>query len=331
MNVNRPSARAASALVGISLMALNGCIDYTIETTLEPDGSGTRSVRMDVTDPSKLGSYGLSAQEFREVMHVPEAQGWEHAVELNSKGDTVHVFRQEQRLPALPSWSEMDGQIGISLVPPSSDRPKLGYLDPHDVFFQNRIWVRLEGIGEESRTLSYQEHFLWEKGTDAMVEFILTAMERSLQEAYPRVSSRERGEILGSARANLWSAIENGALDAGGGEDERFWRQVVDRTTAHALPVVRGHYPQVREDSLRARLDFMSEEVESGLSEEWDRTLPGISLAFNTSIHVSLTMPGRITSTNAHGRDGNTLSWDFSPGDAFTAPVVLVAESQVGG
>lgn len=43
-----------------------------------------------------------------------------------------------------------------------------------------------------------------------------------------------------------------------------------------------------------------------------------------------LTLPGTVSTTNASEREGNTLTWKFSPLDNFTGPVEVFAESVVG-
>jgi len=54
-----------------------------------------------------------------------------------------------------------------------------------------------------------------------------------------------------------------------------------------------------------------------------------VELAINSEIVLRLNMPGRVTSSNAHDRDGGTLIWEFAPGDAVTAALEIVAESVV--
>ena len=60
----------------------------------------------------------------------------------------------------------------------------------------------------------------------------------------------------------------------------------------------------------------------------------GLSLSvkgLNTSVVFRLNLPGTVSTTNASGRDGTTLTWKFSPLDKLTSPVEIFAESVVGG
>ncbi len=322
--------RAGAVAFGIISLILGGCVDYAVDTTLNTDGSGTRAIRVDVTDPGKLEDFGLSPLEFRDVMNLSDRLGWDHEVKLQEDGDTVHVFRLEKRMATLGSWAEANGDIGIAGVPAGRARSKLGYLTLGDVQFQNRLWVRLDGNSAESPTLRYQEHFLWENGVEALHEAILEQMEGALQGAYPRLTDRERGEIVGYARASIRSAIDEGVLDASSDEQDRLWNRVLSGTASQGIKAVKEHYPSAQEESLRECLDVLSGDGETDGVEDIDKLLPGLSLAWNTQIEMRLTMPGRITTTNAHQQEGNTLMWEFSPIDALGGPIVLVAESVVG-
>jgi hypothetical protein len=69
---------------------------------------------------------------------------------------------------------------------------------------------------------------------------------------------------------------------------------------------------------------------EEPLGEFIEQKLPGVDMAINTEIIFRLNMPGRVTTSNSHDRDGTTLIWKFSPADAAGAPVEVFAESVVG-
>jgi len=134
---------------------------------------------------------------------------------------------------------------------------------------------------------------------------------------------------MGMARARFQEAVEDGVFD----DDDQWdtlWARAIQRTAAQALPMVREAYPQESEEGLRSKIDIFSGGLEEELDAAFTETLPGLNLAFSSEITFRLTMPGEVTSTNAHERDGNTLIWEFSPGDALTSPVVLVAESVLG-
>jgi hypothetical protein len=97
-----------------------------------------------------------------------------------------------------------------------------------------------------------------------------------------------------------------------------------------ALEIVQTEYSEATTDSIRRRFDIFSEEYEEESMRRFDRLLPGFA-TYGSDITFRLTMPGRVTNNNAHETDGNTLIWEFNSDDAIAAPVVLVAESVVGG
>jgi hypothetical protein len=57
--------------------------------------------------------------------------------------------------------------------------------------------------------------------------------------------------------------------------------------------------------------------------------LPGVVLAGNSEMVIRLDMPGAVMKSNAHERDGTTLTWKFSPWDAIVMPVEVYAESRI--
>ena len=75
----------------------------------------------------------------------------------------------------------------------------------------------------------------------------------------------------------------------------------------------------------------MIEDDQDKLASFITADLPGVELAANSEIIFRLNMPGRVTESNAHDREGTTLIWKFGPGDAVTAPVEIFARSVVEG
>ncbi|MFH1763122.1 MAG: hypothetical protein ABIF09_02920 [Gemmatimonadota bacterium] len=327
-NKNRLGIRRG--MVALSLVGLSGCMEYTIETTLNPDGSGHRAVNVEVTDAHRL-TEGVSRQEFVDLWSFSEEKGWDHHVELQNNGDTTNVFTRETRIDDLSSWSRLNDELHIHGTRPFTADSTIGHVTLGDVHFRNRVRVRSSGGTDGSVAFSYQESFTWENGLDAFIEGILMEMERSVQRSYPDLSDRDRGEIIGAARAGLWSAVEEGVLDTSSEEEDRLWNQALDRITTSSIKIVRAKNPNASEEALRKRLDLFSDDFEGGdPTERLDYLLPGMSQAGGEVI-FRLTMPGRVTTTNAHEREGNILIWEFNTDDALSAPVVLVAESVVGG
>jgi hypothetical protein len=330
MAFNRNRLGIRHGIVALSLVGLSGCMEYTIETTLNPDGSGYRAVNVEITDAHRL-TEGVSRQEFVDLWSFSEEKGWAHRIDLQTNGDTTNVFTRETGIDDLRSWSGLNDELHIYGTRPFTADSTLGHVKLGDVHFRNRVRVRASGGTDGSASFSYQETFTWENGLDAFIEGILMEMERSVQRTYPNLSDRDRGEIVGAARVGLWSAVDEGVLDTTSEEEDRLWNQALDRITTSSIRIVRRKNPNVSEEALRRRLDLFSDEFEGGEpTERLDYLLPGMSQA-GGGVTFRLTMPGRVTTTNAHEREGNTLIWEFNTDDALTAPVVLVARSVVGG
>lgn len=317
-------------LLILFLVAFNGCINYRIETTLRSDGGGRRTVTVEMTDAKNLNK-NVTRQEFVELMSLTEDKGWVYHVEVQDDGDTVHVFDRETEIADLDSWSDLNDELHISGSLPATADSTLGYVTAGDVHFRNRLRVSSSGGIDGTASFRYQESFSWENGIDAFVEGLVAGMEKSVQEAYPNLTDRERGEILGVARVRLWSAIEGGIFDSNSDDEDRLLEEALDGMTAVSIKILRTKYPNATEEALRERLDLFSDDFEGeDPTDTYDRLLPGLASG-GGSITFHLTMPGRVTTTNAHEKDGNRLTWEFSTDDAIAAPVVLVAESVVGG
>lgn len=322
--------RLGAALLILPIIGLGGCIEYTVETTVNSDGSGLRSTRVEATSAEDLEEYELTTRDFTDLLHLGSEQGWSHETHVDS-GDTTHVFQRETGVSDLSAWSKLNDDLHIAGALPSESASTVGYVTLGKVQFRNRVLVGNSRRSDGSSSFSYVETFAWEDGVDALLGVVVALMEKHINETYPALQAMDRGEILGLARARLWEAVEDGVLDASGDEEDELWATAVERTTSQAIRVVRKQYPDAEEDVLRKGLDIFSGEAEEAFLQGLVEILPGFNLAINSEISFRLTMPGRITSTNAHEQDGNTLVWEFSPMDGLTAPVVIMAESEVGG
>ena len=319
-----------AALLILPLLGLSGCIEYTIDTTLNPDGSGLRKARIEATNADELAEYNLSTGDFTDLLFLGEQNGWSHETHVDD-GDTTHVFQRETRVSGLTAWSRLNDDLRISGALPSKSASTIGYVTLGNVQFRNRVLVGSSRRSDGSSSFSYLETLSWEDGVDALLEVIVQQMDRYITDAFPALSAMDRGEILGLARARLWEAVEDGVLDSSGDDEDEMWSGAVDRTVDQAIRVVRKQYPDAEEEALRAGLDVFSGEAEEEFLQGLVETLPGLNLAINSEVSFRLTMPGRITNTNAHEQDGNTLIWEFAPTDGLTAPIVILAESVAGG
>jgi hypothetical protein len=318
-------ATAAPALVALVLGA-SGCMDYTIETTLEADGTGVRVERMEIT---RSDASNLSERDVRALTASSREKEWRTSHRVESDGDTTWVLERRSDVRTLRDWSDPARRTLILGTVPAKAEDRLGYVRLGDVAFRSSIQVGVSRRSDGTSLVSYRESFLWDQAVDAIVEFLVQDLDRALSERYPRLSAGERGSVVGFARARIWVAGEEG-LFFGENEAEAVAR-AAEGTAEQAVKIVRVRYPEASVDELRTlvveRLDMEDEQ----LGRLFEQTLPGLNLGFNTTVVFRLTLPGAVGATNASSRDGNVLEWQFNPLDNLMAPLEVFAESVVGG
>jgi len=310
----------------VAALWAGGCVEYTIDTTLTSDGGGTRRETMEVEGNEEIQ---VSDTDFLTLMHVSGRDGWEHSVRVEDAGDTVHVFQRVTEVTNMASWADLSGRVRISGATPAHARTSVGYVSLGNVQFRNVVRVGRATLSDGSTSFSYRETFEWSNAFDVIVEFTLADFDRRLASRYPALSERERGEILGFTRARLWAAADQGLFQAGGEDDDRLLAQVVDRTAPQAIKIIRVRYPDAEADAIGSVLGQILDGEEGQMERLFEETVPGLNLAFNTSLQFHLTMPGRVTRSNAEDTNGSVLSWEIEPLDAIAAPVEIYAESVV--
>jgi hypothetical protein len=316
--------RGAAALF-LSL-GMAGCLDYTFETTVRPDGTGVRVQRMEFTRNDDLE---MSADEVRALTLAAPAGGWRTSTRVDADGDTVWVVERTTPVRSLNGWSDLTRDPLILGTTPARADQRLGYVRLGDVVFRSSIQVGVSRRSDGTSLVSYRESFVWDQAADAVVEFMIRDLDGFLRERFPRLTEGDRSAVVGYARARVRVAGEEG-LFTGDNEDEAM-EAAVAGIAQNALKIVRVRYADVDAQALRAevaRLLVLDDEQAERLFSE---TLPGLNLGFNTNVVVRLTMPGRVTVTNAHRRDGNTLEWEFSPLDELAGAVEVFAEAELGG
>lgn len=251
-------------------------------------------------------------------------------MEVDSEGDTTFVLERRTSIEEMGAWTDLDDEVHLTAASSADARKKLGYVTLGNVRFRNRVEVDTGSVRGGSRSFTYRETYYWEEAVDVLVEMFMSLFSHALDDMYPNLSTRQRGEIVGIARANLWTAFDEGLLEEW--EDGILYK-ARDRTTEQAMGIVRTADPDANDFFLRNLLhelyqgegDFQ-EKVEGILESD----LKGLNLALNVGIQVRLNMPGRVMNSNHHETDGSTLIWEFGPLDAAVGPIEIFAES-VGG
>jgi len=323
--------RTAVAALILSLAGLGGCIEYNIETTLAEDGGGIRREEIVVEAGEARGSSELrdriSDAEFGRIMNVEESDRWSYSLEVEGE-DTLHVFRRDTRVPDLNSWADVSDDVYIWGAASTSVEATVGRIRLGDVRFRNSVRVET-GTVASGKSYTFREIFYWENLLDALVEWYVGYVMATISSQYPDLTAAERGEIAGSVKGGLWAAIDRGLLDASGDEEDRLMAGFVGRAVEQSMRIVRVRYPSADVEAFEKLLRQVYDDDEDRLAQFIATQLPGVELAANSEVVFRLNMPGRVTESNAHDRDGATLVWKFGPGDAVTAPVEIFAESVV--
>jgi hypothetical protein len=337
MKSNNRTSRNLVAALTLQILALSGCMQYTIETTLNADGSGIRHEELMVEEvevdvESEEYGFSVTSDDFADLMNVRESDRWSYTITMEDE-DTIHVFRRETRVRDLASWADVSGDVHIAGAISADARSRVGHIQLGDVHFRNTVRVQ-SGAVTEGVSFVYREAFYWENLLDVLVEWFVGYVSSTVDAQYPNLTAQERGEITGFVKGGLWSAIDQGLLDSGGDEEERLVSAFIDRAAEQSMKIIRRRYPEGDVESFKNMLRQIYEDEDDKLGGFIEARLPGVQLSAASEIIYRLNMPGRVTASNAHDRDGNTLVWEFGlawegGGDAVTAPVEIFAESVV--
>lgn len=326
MTIKWMAETLGSGVLAAALLGLVGCVEYTIDTTVNPDGSGLRREKMDVGENEDVH---VSPEDFLDMMYAGADQGWTHHPGVDEKGDSVQVLERRIQIPDLSAWPRLNDRVRIAATPAARAANTVGYVRLGNVRFRNSVEVGTGTLSDGGTSYTYRETFGWEDGVDVIVEFLMTDLDRRLAAKYPALPAYERGEVVGFARACLWAAVNEGYFQAEGSEEERLLTTAIDRTAEQGIKIIRMRYPGESEAFLRDATRQLYSENDEPLEGFLTETVPGLNLALNTEIAFRLRMPGEVISSNAHETDGDVLVWNFGPIDALTVPVEIQARSVV--
>jgi hypothetical protein len=319
--------RVASLALALPALLMTACVQYTIDTTLNADGSGARVEHLEVAEDDDMN---VDPQHFRFLMGVAPEDGWTHIEETDSDGDIYHAFDRSSQVRDLSGWSDLTGSVKMEGSLRTTASTPIGYVKLGEVRFHNSVRVRRADDSDGPTAFTYRETFTWDRAVDALIEFIMADLEDSLIRRFPKLSPAERGQVVGFARARFWMAVQEGLLGDDADEDQLL-REVVLETRDQSIKIIRVKHPGVTEELLERVLNERFVDSDERLEVFLEEKLPGLHIALTSEIIFRLTMPGTVTNSNAHERDGSTLVWEFSPADAFYTPIEIFAESVVGG
>lgn len=312
--------------IGCGVLALSGCVEYSSDTTVRADGSGIRREELRVYRADRDPADSILRRLFGELASVTAASRWIHGAILED-GDTVHRFRRETGIEAVRDWTRLSNTVRIAGATVQNAPALVGTVRLGDVQFRNDVLVEVEPIGR-GRAFTYRETYAWENLTQVLVEYLAGAYVKSVTDAHPSLSQGQRSALLSQVTGSVWLAVGQGLFDATGGAAETVVASLARTVARQTLRAIGAEARTGARQTFATLLRDIYDD-EDAFEQEVLMQLPGARLAFRYEMEVRVKMPGVVTATNAHRRDGDTLVWEFTPGDALTAPVELVAQSVV--
>lgn len=304
----------SSILISLLLLASVACQTYEVKVKVDADGGGSRELSLILVDSSAL-EQGLSMREFRQLFSVENRDGWSFE-KVDGSQDWFDrkfgFFHREREFSKASQWRRQSGDIHIH----GSKRR-----GPHGLV-ELRNELKVEKQGER---LIYREIFRWKGLREMLTKVQSKAFAKDLKDAYPSLSRKELRQLQNLAVETLDTHLAI-FLDAGD-EDPRVSeckREVGER----AGEIIRGHKAGVKLEALSPAIDKLITDTGGRLERLLHRKYPGVGLSFETSVELSVEMPGTITGGNAERIDGNRAIWTFDISDAILAPVEIIVECE---
>ena len=306
---------AWGAAIAIPLLA--GCWQYEIEVTINPDGSGSRTLRLQA-DPEDMREESADMAEFVGLYCLGAEAGWtmEREREPGAKREIL-VFTRRGQPASLGDWRHVSGDVRI-----------LGTLEPDpdtNVAFANAVAIEA-GAGANLRTYTYRERFSWTGLREIIIARQAEGFCNRLQGSYPFLTDENRQELTGLLAGAILATVE---LEASSKEPEGVAEALAHAVEAHVEDIIRRHDPDAActdvAQIVNGGLTGADKDLEAFLHEK----LPGAYLAGATSIELRVTMPGRIVESNADRVEGKTACWSMDAWDALVRPVETFVRSEL--
>ena len=313
--MNRATKRSAWVLIGAlcCLSLIGGCRHYVVEVTLNPDGSGSRHLKLS-GDP--VLDSDLTLDEFRKLLHLEEAKGWQVRRQTDSDGEKI-TFEGTGQIKNLASWHEQSGDIRI-------DASLSG---PHaDVGCQNSVVVEMVE-GPSGGQYTYKETFAWTGLKEFIVAFVSEQFSSAMAETYPFLTSEEISELRGLMAGHLALYRFDIPEDEEKDQEERVIRSVA----FYAGKLVARDHPDADLLGIQGIAQTVVEDSDGALDDYVGENLPGVELAVFTDVTLKVEMPGAIVDTNAEEIEGRTAVWKIDLLDAVEGPIELYARSGLEG
>ncbi|MFH1996919.1 MAG: hypothetical protein ABIJ27_08025 [Candidatus Omnitrophota bacterium] len=310
----------------------SGCkIDFKAQTVVDSDGTVTRTTRY-------VADSDTDKNELLERYDLPPGGVWttEDALKYDWSGEkeiegVVYVYEATGRFAPGEEIRSDYIRKAVSAGSRSSNEIRLTV---HDLFFM--------------KTYDYQERFFGladKKKAEAAISAFFGLFAEHLTEEVARELEGEVDPAQAAAAVhNVYGPLKDKFMEAFRREDSIFTSEVFTEELAPALESGRIVSDIVSElfsadleesDPRREAVERAMESSEEDMEGYWEDAeregyLFGPYGFFQTyGFNVSLSLPGTVTGTNAHDRNGNVLSWAFTTSDFQWRDYVLEGRSRI--
>jgi len=333
MKTKNSFRRVLFVTVGTAFLAtIFGCHEMKVETKLDADGGGTRT--MDLQVEADVGDESfVTLAEYRELMGVTEARGWSHK-KTTRKADNsddmkdYHSFARSAAASGIVEMSEMSGDI---FVKGSNTNPAFA-----GVHFSNAIEVET-GVSPRGRTIVYRETFTLVGFTEALIAYRLESFRAALRQTYPNLSDADIGEWFSYFEGTAMAAVDDGIINMASGDRARRFNQSIERVVDNAMDRIRANAPDA-DDSLIIHIVW-------SVFIEWDDIddtaedmgLKGVVLATGLGFTLRVDIPGRIVDSNADRQEvysdpkagRQKMVWEIDFELAMSGPIEIYVKSEI--
>ena len=302
------------AAAGLLVLALAGCNEYRVETTVREDGGGTRKMVFTM-DPNQDEMAELDEEGYARLFGIEPHSEWE----MQTTTDGKKSFKFESNVAGVDDWSKLDGSISV--------RGTLEESDYAGVFFTNSVSLET-GRTPGGSSYTYREGFRWAGLIETVVDFQADAYARRMKEDFPHLDDEVIAELRGVMAGHLLVGVR--FLDIWNDEDEDL--PLIAHSVGKAAEVI------VRKAGKKVAIDHVYEvariyvgDEESVLEGFLEKNLPGVMYAGLTDVKLRLKMPGKVVETNGRIMDDGSVEWKMDLLEALGNEIVFHARSESDG
>jgi hypothetical protein len=299
------------AVAWLLILALGGCNEYRVETTVRDDGGGARKMVF-VMDPGQDELAEIDEEDYALMFGIGPNSKWK----MQTPDDKKKSFKFESEIAGVDDWSKLDGSISV--------RGTLEKNDYAGVFFTNSVSLET-GSTPAGSSYTYREGFRWTGLIEAAVDFQADAYARRMKEDFPHLDDEAIAELRGVMAGHLLVGVR--FLDIWNDGDEELPR-IAHSAGKAAEAIVRKAGRKVAIEHVYELARIYVGDEDSVLEGFLEKNLPGAVFASLTDVKIRLVMPGKVVETNGRIMDDGAVEWKMDLLEALGNEIVFHARSE---